>query len=142
MENKKHINFTLLGLSFLFIFNPNINIIDIFPDFIGYILLCVALTPLGDISESIADATAAFKKMIFIDAAKLLALMWVFGISVSSEYNSSLMLWSFVFGVLEITCIPFICKICSTVEHHFGIFFVIAYDFIVEPGYIYFAIKF
>lgn len=101
-----------MGLSFLFIFNPNINIIDFLPDFIGYVLLCVALTPLGDINESIAEACESFKKMIFIDAAKLLALMWVFGLSVSSEYNSSLMLWSFVFGVLElIFLVPAYCKL-------------------------------
>ena len=99
--SKKHINFMAIGMSFVFMLNPNINIIDVLPDFIGYILLCVALTSLGDINESISEALVTFKRMIFIDAAKLLALMWVFGISVTSEYNSSLMLWSFVFGVVE-----------------------------------------
>lgn len=102
MATKKKINFIAIGLSFIFMFNPNINIIDILPDFIGYIILCVMLTSLGDINESISEALVIFKRMIFIDAAKLLALMWVFGISVTSEYNSSLMLWSFVFGVIEI----------------------------------------
>ena len=83
-------------------FNPNINIIDFLLDFIGYIILCVALTSLGDINEYISDALVSFKRMIFIDAGKILAFMWVFGISVTSEHNSSLMLWSFIFGVLAL----------------------------------------
>ena len=102
MKTKNHINFFAIGASFLFMFNPNVNIVDVLPDFIGYIILCLALTPLGDVNEYISDALKSFKRMIFIDAAKLIAFMWVFGISVTSEFNSSLMLWSFVFGALEI----------------------------------------
>lgn len=102
MKTKKNINLFAIGASFVFMLNPNVNIVDVLPDFIGYIILCLTLTPLGDMNEYISDALNGFKRMIFIDAGKVLAYMWVFGISVSSEYNSSLMLWSFVFGVLEI----------------------------------------
>lgn len=102
MKTKKHINLIALGASFIFIFNPNINIIDVLPDFIGYIILCVALTPLADLNEYMEEALSGFKRMIFIDAAKILAYMWVFGISVTGEYNSSLMLWSFIFGIVEL----------------------------------------
>lgn len=102
MKTKKNINLFAIGASFVFMFNPNINIVDVLPDFIGYIILCMALTPLGDMNEYISDALTSFKRMIFVDAGKVLAYTWVFGLSVSSEYNSSLMLWSFVFGVLEI----------------------------------------
>ena len=101
MKGKRYINFAALGSSLIFLFNPNINVIDFLPDFIGYILLCVALTNLSDINETISEAQAGFKKLIFIDVSKIIALMWIFGISVTSEKNSSLMLWSFVFGVLE-----------------------------------------
>ncbi len=101
MKKKKIINFSAIGLSLVFLLNPNINIIDFLPDFIGYILLCVALTSLSDINETVADALGMFKKLILIDAAKIVALLWVFGISVVNERNSSLMLWSFTFGVLE-----------------------------------------
>ena len=102
MTNKRNINFFAIGLSFIFMFNPNINIIDFLPDFIGYIILCVSFVKLGDINESVSEAIVCFKRMIFVDAFKFFAIMWTFGISVTSEYNSSLMLWSFVFGVLEI----------------------------------------
>ncbi len=101
MDKKKNMRFGLMALSMLFLFNPNINIIDVLPDFIGYILLCIALTPLADMNDSFAEAHTSFKRMILIDAGKIIALFWVFGISVVSERNSSLMLWSFAFGVLE-----------------------------------------
>ncbi len=101
MKEKKHMRFSLMALSMLFLFNPNVAIIDVLPDFIGYILLCVALTPLADMNDTFTEAQAAFKRMLIIDVGKILALFWVFGISVISERNSSLMLWSFAFGVLE-----------------------------------------
>ncbi len=112
MKEKKTVRFSLMAISMLFLFNPNISVIDILPDFIGYILLCIALTPLADMNESFADAQSAFKKIIVIDAGKLLALFWVFGISVVSERNSSLLLWSFAFGALEmVLVIPAFAKL-------------------------------
>ena len=122
----KHINFFALGISFVFMFNPNINIIDLLPDFIGYIILCVALTPLSDINEHMAEAYAGFKRMIFIDAAKVLAFVWVFGISVTSEYNSSLMLWSFIFGIVELI---FLLTLINTVTASALVILLVGFKF-------------
>lgn len=109
---KKSIGFGLLSFSLLFFANPNINIIDFLPDFIGYILLCFALSRLADMNESIGEAVSSFRKMILIDVGKWLALFWVFGLSVTTERNSSLLLWSFVFAVLEgIVLIPAYIKL-------------------------------
>ncbi len=102
MKKKKIINFSMIGMSMIFLFNPNVNIIDVLPDFIGYILLCIAITNFADINDTMSEALQMFKKLIIIDAAKIVAILWVFGLSVISERNSSLMLWSFAFGVLEI----------------------------------------
>ncbi len=99
---KQTVGFGLLALSFVFFFNPNINIIDVLPDCIGYTLLCAALTKLSHLNESIEEAVSLFRKMILVDAGKWLAVLWVFGMSVTSERNSSLLLWSFVFSFLEI----------------------------------------
>ena len=96
------INFWLIAVSLLFFFNPNIIVIDFLPDFIGYILLCAALTRLADLSDTVGEAVNGFKKMIFIDAGKWLALLWIFGMSVESEKTSSMLLWTFVFCVLEL----------------------------------------
>ena len=101
MKRKRIINFSAIGLSLIFLFNPNVAVIDFLPDFIGYVLLCIALTNLSDINDTVSQALKIFKKLIIIDVAKLASLMWVFGISVVNERNSSLLLWSFVFAVLE-----------------------------------------
>ena len=50
--------------------------------------------------------------MVLVDAGKLLAILWVFGIEAISERNTGLLLWSFVFGVLEsIFAIPAFMKL-------------------------------
>lgn len=94
--------FLLCSLGFLFLFNPNINIIDVLPDAPGYLLLTLGLSRLGELNESVAGAVRGFRNMILVDLCKLPALVWVFGLSVPSERNSSLLLWAFVFAVLEL----------------------------------------
>lgn len=101
MKNKSKISFLQIGLSLIFLFNPNITVIDPLPDFIGYILLSLALVRLADINETVAEAASIFNKMILIDAAKIFAIVWIFWISPPSEQNAAILLWSFVFGVLE-----------------------------------------
>lgn len=100
-KSKIKMPWIMLATAFIFIFNPNISIVDVFPDFIGYIIISVALTRPSMISETLADAKKSFDRMILIDIGKYFALVWVFGIDSLSERASSLLLWSFVFSVLE-----------------------------------------
>lgn len=117
MKKTKHINFVAIGLSLIFLFNPNIAVIDVLPDFIGYIFLCVFITGLADINETLSNALTCFKRLVFLDAAKVIAIMWIFGMSVTSERNSSLLLWAFAFGVLEIMLvIPAFLKLFKGLE--------------------------
>jgi len=100
-QKGKYLGLGLIPLALVFLFNPNITVIDLLPDFIGYWLLCVAFSKLGDLQETLGEAVVAFRKMILIDAAKILALLWIFGMSVPAERSASILLWTFVFGVLE-----------------------------------------
>ena len=75
------------------------------PDFLGYILLCLGLSRVAPLNDSIDGALSIFKKMILIDAGKWLALLWVFGIATPGEQTSSLMLWAFVFATAEVICL-------------------------------------
>lgn len=102
MKKRSYINFKAIGLSLVFLLNPNIGVIDFLPDFIGYIILCSLLVKLGDVNDTVAEALNSFKKMIFIDAAKIIAIVWVFGFADGSERTSSILLWTFAFGALEI----------------------------------------
>ena len=102
LTKKKNISWAMFAIAFVFLFNPNVAIIDPLPDIIGYIVLGIALSKVSMISETLYDAKRAFERLVILDAGKLLAILWVFGIDSVSERNTSLLLWSFVFGVLEI----------------------------------------
>ncbi len=110
-------NHSCLGLLWcfpaaFFLFNPNFNIIDVLPDFIGYFFLSLAFVKLGELNESVAAAVSAFRKMILVDLGKWAAIIWVFGMSVPAERNSSLLLWSFVFATVEMVfVIPAVIKL-------------------------------
>ncbi|MBO5937943.1 MAG: hypothetical protein J6Q82_00395 [Clostridia bacterium] len=96
-----------LGLSWIifalcFLFNPTLHLIDPLPDFVGYIFLCLAFSKLVDLNEEIESAVSIFRKMIWVDAAKWLAIFITFTMSVTGEKNSSVLLWTFVFTTLEL----------------------------------------
>ena len=105
MTTKKKTIGISVFLGFLFFCNPNISIIDFFPDFIGYICLCIGLSRLANLNESISGAVSVFRKMIWIDAGKWLALLWIFGLSDPNEQSSLILLGSFVFAVAEMICL-------------------------------------
>lgn len=124
LKNKQGIiNYSLILAAFMFLFNPNIAIIDPLPDFVGYILLCAALSRISYVHDRLGEAYSAFKRMIFIDGGKLLVMFWVFGMTVPNERSSSIMLWAFVFAVLEfVFLIPAYNKL---------------FDGITQTGYLY-----
>ena len=98
----KRMNFWGLAVALIFLCNPNISIIDPLPDFIGYLIISLSLVKFADMNDTLSDSLAVFKRLILIDAAKILAIFWTFGMTVTTEKSTSLLLWSFVFGVLEI----------------------------------------
>lgn len=110
--NKKIIRSAPLYIGFLFLCNPNITVIDFMPDFIGYVLICIALYRMCDLGDKLTEAYEAFKKMALIDAGKVLAIFWIFGMAVPSERNTSVLLWTFVFSLIElIVLIPAYTKL-------------------------------
>lgn len=103
LAKKKNVSWGMFAIAFLFLFNPTLAIIDPLPDFIGYIIISIALSKISMISESLYDAKRAFERLVIVDVGKLAAVLWVFGIDAGGgERNTSLLLWSFVFGVLEV----------------------------------------
>lgn len=104
-EKKKkplRIPWALMALALVFVFNPNVGVVDILPDFFGYIILSIALLKVSMLSEGLAEARRAFEKMILIDGGKILAMIWIFGVNSTNDRTSSLLLWSFVFAILEL----------------------------------------
>ena len=72
MTEKKQIPWGLFIIAGVFLFNPNIAIFDFLPDFIGYIILSIALTKLAMLDDNLYEAKRAFDRMIIVDIGKIL----------------------------------------------------------------------
>ena len=98
---KRHISFGIIAAAFVFLFNANINVLDVFPDIIGYIILSFALTKIADLNENIAVAQKYFRYMIAVEIGKIVAFMWVLGLSNIDERNTGMLLIAFSFAVID-----------------------------------------
>ena len=93
---------TAIFVAFVFIFNPNLNIVDILPDFIGYAILYAALSRLALLNDTVELAQKGFFRAIWLDVGKLCFLMLVFATQNPNEQNTMLLLGSFAFSVAEL----------------------------------------
>lgn len=96
-----------MGLGYIiaalvFLFNPDINIIDLLPDVFGYMLLCAGLSRLSFINSSFEEAAAKFRKMIFVSFGKLAAFIILFGVFSERERTFGFLLFTFSFMVLDL----------------------------------------
>lgn len=99
--NKK-LGMGLIIAAFFFLFNPNIIIIDLLPDVIGYMLMCMGLSQLSLINPSFEEATAKFKKMIFVSLGKFVAFILLFSLFNERERPYGFLLFAFAFLVLDL----------------------------------------
>ena len=99
---KRNIGLTLLPFAFLFLFEPRITIFDPLPDFIGYILLCSALSNIADINDRVSEAVSGFRKGILISLSRYLAIYFLESIFNESEASIGLLLFAFVFSFFEV----------------------------------------
>ena len=104
MENsksKKHYNTLLLCI--LLLFNPNLNVIDILPDFIAWFLLAKIFEKAADSASYFDEARRAFIKLGWITLTKIPAIFLIIFIrGKNSTDNDVFLLASIVFAVLEI----------------------------------------
>lgn len=104
---KKYMGLAPIALAFVFLFNPNINLIDVLPDFVGYAILLACLSRLSDINEDIEQARIKFLRALIVDVVKFFSVFFVFGTSQTDEQNTMLLLLAFSFAVVEcIVVIP------------------------------------
>lgn len=85
------------------LFNPNIQLIDIFPDFIGYFILSKAIQKAADAAPYFEEARKALATLGYISLAKIPALMIIaFVRSGNIQDNDIVTLAALVFATLEI----------------------------------------
>ncbi|MBQ7309799.1 MAG: hypothetical protein IJW87_06435 [Clostridia bacterium] len=80
----------------IFLFNPFINIVDILPDFIGYLFILRGLSELSDLDRNLHSARKQFKASMWVSLVKTFALLG-FMIYDSTWY----LILTFSFGLLE-----------------------------------------
>ena len=99
----KYMGFGAAVAAAVFLFNPDIALIDILPDFIGYLLLTLSLRFMRDLSPHFENAWKKFRLLTVVTIAKFIALFWVMGgLTNALEKPTMLLLLSFVFSILEL----------------------------------------
>ncbi len=70
---KSHMGLRYVMLAGIFLFDPMIGFVDVLPDVIGYLLLCVGLSKLSDLSDTISEAAQRFRTMVWVGFGQLVA---------------------------------------------------------------------
>ncbi len=92
-------NYRLLVLGLIFLFNPEITIIDLIPDFIGFLLIAKAMAPLSAVSPSAENAVTLFRKLAAVSGVQMLAVLPM--MSVSASEPSMTLLFTTGFAVVS-----------------------------------------
>jgi hypothetical protein len=89
--------------AFCFLFNPDMAIVDVLPDVVGYILLTFALRYMRDLSPHFENAWRKFRILALMTSFKTLSLLWVFGgLTSAQERPMMMLLLSFCFCICEL----------------------------------------
>jgi len=101
-QRHKTLGFGLVFLGLCFFFNPYFAVIDVFPDFIGALLVCLGLVPLARLSGAMREAQLAFLRFAAIDVLKALLLIFTFGGSAMGEQEVLVLIVAFLGATLGI----------------------------------------
>ena len=99
---RRNMGFSMITVAFFFLFNPNISVVDISPDFIGYILIVKGLSCLYDINGYMDHARSLFKKAALVSTAEFISFFVLFGMVQPNEKATSYLLFPIIFAVLKL----------------------------------------
>ncbi len=119
MTKKSKAFYPLIILAFVTLFNPNINVVDILPDFIGWYILAYLFEYASDVAPYFEEARSGFIKLGFINILKIPAFFLVNYIRRQNALdNDVLALASFTFAVCElIFLIPCVTNLFRALFH-------------------------
>ncbi len=119
----KGMGFLLFCFFPFFLMNPDISVIDIIPDFLGYGILLLALSKLRDVSEQFEECFKKIGIAALISIGKLVSLFLSFGTISQGEggSGSSQMLFSLVFCTLELIFVVPAMRCFFTALHNAGV---------------------
>ncbi len=85
------------------LFNPNINIIDIFPDFIAYFILARLFDKAADCAPYFEEARSSFLKLAYLTLAKIPALVIITVVRSNNTLDNDIVtLFTLIFAVSEL----------------------------------------
>lgn len=90
----------LILAGFILLFNPVINVYDVIPDLVGFLLIVAGLTKLSYFLDDIERSHKMFRNLVFVELAKLAAI-FVISFAAPAEKGSLRVLFAFVFGFAE-----------------------------------------
>ena len=93
-------NFKYLIIGMLFLLNPNINVIDILPDFIGYAFIIRGMMKYSSLCEDFRVSYSSFKILLWLNIAKLPFLL--FYLSLSESTRIWMLVLTVCFGIFDI----------------------------------------
>ncbi len=107
---QKDMGLGVIATAGIFLFHPIIAFVDVLPDLIGYLLLCVGTSLLADLNGHMAEAQRRFRIMLAVGAGQFLASVWVYRTLVSAkegeinpyEAPTTLLLLSFLLLILQL----------------------------------------
>ena len=99
---RKNIGFSLLPWAFLFLFEPSYALLDPLPDFIGYIIICIAIINMADINARVREAFVGFRKAIIVSVCKYATIYLLNKFFLEEEQTVSLLIFVFIFSFCEI----------------------------------------
>jgi hypothetical protein len=98
MTNKKVV-FPLVILSLVFLFNPNVNLIDVLPDFVAYVILLLVIGSHAESIPYLSECKGALIKLTLVTLIKIPAFTIMYSNMVSGK--DIVPLFTLVFAVLE-----------------------------------------
>lgn len=103
MTKKKLFFWGYMIAAFVFLFNPNANLIDVLPDAVGYLFLMLAIRNAQDVFPRFDEAYRGFSKVFWVALAKIPALFIMLRIVNLNNYERSIItVFAFGFTVLEL----------------------------------------
>ena len=102
-KSKKAINVSLLVFAITTLANPNVNVFDYLPDFIGYFIIARALAFYADRAPYFEEARSGFIKLAFVSIAKIpayVAMILIRGANTAD--NDVKALFGFTFAAVEL----------------------------------------
>ncbi len=100
MTAKKRYGWVIFGLALLVF--PNINIVDLFPDFIGYLIIARALSYGVCKAPYFEEARTSFRRLALINALRIPAMLLVNYIRMGNQSDTDIFaLVTLVFSIVE-----------------------------------------